>query len=252
MFGQNLRQLAGDYPSISELARQLGINRTQFNRYLSGESFPRPDVLDRICNFFGVDARILLEPVDSLRNSGEVLTGPFLRDFFGDGLSSITEEMFPSGFYRFSRRSFTTQDKFVVGLVYIFRQKDHVMLRGFESKEAMRLQGLGPNRLVREFRGFALRQEDGIAILLSRAHAVTASFNFLARVPSLGNNYWAGYVTRTVTESVVSTRAERMVYEYLGKERGEILRAARSAGLCDESDLIPFHRRLLSIGTPFR
>ncbi|MEP2204195.1 MAG: helix-turn-helix transcriptional regulator, partial [Tateyamaria sp.] len=42
MFGANLRQLAAEYTSISDLARQLGINRTQFNRYLSGESFPRP------------------------------------------------------------------------------------------------------------------------------------------------------------------------------------------------------------------
>ena len=54
MFGSNLRSLARTYPSISELSRQLGINRTQFNRYLAGESFPRPDVLARICDFFDV------------------------------------------------------------------------------------------------------------------------------------------------------------------------------------------------------
>ena len=66
MFGENLRILANDYPSISELSRQLGINRTQFNRYLSGESFPRPDVLWKICDFFEVDARVLLEPVQNI------------------------------------------------------------------------------------------------------------------------------------------------------------------------------------------
>ncbi|MEP2716327.1 helix-turn-helix domain-containing protein, partial [Pseudophaeobacter sp.] len=37
MFGTNLRHLAQNYPSVSELARRLGINRTQFNRYMSGE-----------------------------------------------------------------------------------------------------------------------------------------------------------------------------------------------------------------------
>ena len=51
MFGENLCSLAKGYPSISELSRRLGINRTQFNRYLSGENFPRPDVLARICSF---------------------------------------------------------------------------------------------------------------------------------------------------------------------------------------------------------
>jgi transcriptional regulator with XRE-family HTH domain len=59
MFGANLRELSRRYASISDLSRRLDINRTQFNRYLSGESFPRPDVLDKICEFFGVDARIL-------------------------------------------------------------------------------------------------------------------------------------------------------------------------------------------------
>src|SRR5680860_341270 len=61
IFGDNLRALSADYPSVAGLCRDLGINRTQFNRYLTGESFPRPDVLHRICQFFGTDARILLE-----------------------------------------------------------------------------------------------------------------------------------------------------------------------------------------------
>ena len=63
IFGANLLVLSKDYESITALALELGINRTQFNRYLSGESFPRPDVLSRICDFFKVDARILLEPL---------------------------------------------------------------------------------------------------------------------------------------------------------------------------------------------
>jgi transcriptional regulator with XRE-family HTH domain len=63
IFGENLRLLSRDYPSVTALSQNLGINRTQFNRYLYGESFPRPDILERICNFFHVDARILLEPL---------------------------------------------------------------------------------------------------------------------------------------------------------------------------------------------
>ena len=74
MFGANLRQLARDSASISALCRDLQINRTQFNRYLAGESFPRPDVLHRICSFFGVDARILLEPVSDIHTGA---TGAF-------------------------------------------------------------------------------------------------------------------------------------------------------------------------------
>jgi len=45
IFGTNLKQLCQNKPSISAVTRDLGINRTQFNRYMSGESFPRPDIL---------------------------------------------------------------------------------------------------------------------------------------------------------------------------------------------------------------
>lgn len=144
MFGANLRKLSKSYASISELSRQLGINRTQFNRYLSGESFPRPDVLDRICSFFDVDARILLDPVDSLQIGGSILNGPILSEFSGPGVNNVGESDFPSGFYRFSRRSFVNEAQFVVGLVHVFRHADHVYVRGYEAREAMRQQGLQP------------------------------------------------------------------------------------------------------------
>ncbi|MGC0225182.1 helix-turn-helix domain-containing protein [Pseudooceanicola nitratireducens] len=57
---------------ISALCRELGINRTQFNRYKSAESWPRPDVLDRICRYFGVNARIYLEPLDQIERRAKV------------------------------------------------------------------------------------------------------------------------------------------------------------------------------------
>ena len=100
MFGANPRILAQRYPPISELSRRLRINRTQLNRYLSGESFPRPDVLDRNCEFFDVDALILLEPVASLNLDADVMTSPVPTDFFGFDPRNIPEDIFPSGVYR--------------------------------------------------------------------------------------------------------------------------------------------------------
>ncbi|PCJ04264.1 MAG: transcriptional regulator [Rhodobacteraceae bacterium] len=252
MFGANLRQLAQQYPSISELSRQLGINRTQFNRYLSGESFPRPDVLDRICSFFEVDARILLDPVNSLDTKGQILNGPILVEFLGQGVSALSEQSFPTGIYRFSRRSFTKDNKYLIGLTYVFRLDGVTYVKGFEAKEAMRHQGLPADPHTREFRGYATRQDDGVALIIARRGALTCSFNYLARVASLENNFWVGYVSRTVREGTSSTRATRMVYEHLGHKFGDILTAARGSGFVTESALMPFHRRLLQVGDPFR
>ncbi len=251
MFGANLRILAQSYPSISELSRQLGINRTQFNRYLSGESFPRPDVLARICAFFDVDARVLLEPVQNIRDTSDPLTGDFLGDFVGAGVKDIDEALFPSGFYRFSRRSFMDRERFVVGVVWVFREGDSTFVRGYEARAAMRAQGLGINRTAREFRGLVLRQEDGIAAMISRKDAMTASFNFLSRVTSFDNNFWVGYVARTVRDTPESDRVVRMVYEHLGTNIGKAKAASKAAGYCNVDELLPFHQRLLQPDVAF-
>jgi Helix-turn-helix len=252
IFGENLRVLSKQYPSISELSRRLGINRTQYNRYLSGESFPRPDVLGRICDFFDVDARILLEPVSNISAGGQVLSGPVLADFVGVGVNDVPQESFPNGFYRFSRHSFVSHAQFIVGLVYIFRDDGHTYIRGYEAKDAMLQQGLVASTAMREFRGFVARQEDGVAMVVSRRNSMTCSFNYLARIASFENNFWVGYVTRTVRESASGTRAVRLVYEHLDGDRAKIMAAARESGFQSLDDLMPFHRRLLQIDEPFR
>ncbi|MEP2716713.1 XRE family transcriptional regulator [Pseudophaeobacter sp.] len=209
-------------------------------------------MLDRICSFFEVDARILLEPVESIGRQGQILNGPFLSDFLGYGIRQVHETMFPTGFYRFTRRSFVNSEKFVIGLVYVFRSgSTATYIKGFEARDAMRYQGLPDGAKVREFRGVVTSHEDGVAFVISRRHAMTYSFNYLARVGSLENNFWLGYVARTVRDST-GERVTRMVYEHLGHDLGPALRTARNAGFASTEELIPYHRHLLQPEVPFR
>ncbi|OWU83507.1 XRE family transcriptional regulator [Oceanicola sp. 22II-s10i] len=252
IFGANLRHLSGRYPSIAGLCRELGINRTQYNRYLSGESFPRPDVLLRICHFFETDARILLEPVDSLSPiATDLLNHPAISPYLGSESTAVPEDLMPGGIYRFSRRSFVDAELAVTGLVYVFRADGYSFVRGYEAKEAMSQQGLDASPQTREFRGIFLKQEEGVAALISRKGAITCTFNFLSRVPAFENNFWVGYVTRTVAETIAGHRATRMVYEHLGHDFGAALRAARSSGFVQPEMLPAFHQRLLRLKEPF-
>lgn len=174
MFGANLKHLCREAPSISALCRDLGINRTQFNRYLSGESFPRPDVLHRICTFFDVDARILLEPVDQIATtSGFAMHHPELAGFLGPDITRIDQELLPDGFYRFIRRSFMDQQKFVEALVYVYRLGDFCFVRGHEAREAMSRVGLPESPRGREFGGFFFRQDRGVAAQVARRGATS-------------------------------------------------------------------------------
>jgi transcriptional regulator with XRE-family HTH domain len=59
---ENLRLLSSYMASISDLARRLGINRSQINKYLAGSTYPRPALLRRICDHFGVEAHEILMP----------------------------------------------------------------------------------------------------------------------------------------------------------------------------------------------
>lgn len=54
-FAENLRLLCSHYASVAEVCRRIGINRQQFNKYLSGASTPSLHSLRRICDFFGVE-----------------------------------------------------------------------------------------------------------------------------------------------------------------------------------------------------
>ena len=61
-FARNLRLLCSYYRSIAEVCRRLGINRPQFNRYLSGRYRPSAHTLRRFCDFFGVEEHEILLP----------------------------------------------------------------------------------------------------------------------------------------------------------------------------------------------
>lgn len=253
IFGRNLRRLAAPYPSVAALCRELGINRTQFNRYIAGESFPRPDVLHQICQFFGVDARILLEPVDGLEPSvRDLLNHPELEGFFGAEPLDIPEAIFPSGFYRFVRRSFIDESQLVLGLIFVKRRDGYTFLRSYEPREAMRTQGLSMAPQDREFRGLILRQQEGVIALASHRGTLSCSFNFLSRQSSFQPNIWEGYATRSIRESVSGRRASRMVYEHLGRFSGQVLETARAAGLVHPDSVPEYHLRLLRMDQEFR
>ncbi|WP_280564314.1 MULTISPECIES: helix-turn-helix transcriptional regulator [unclassified Chromohalobacter] len=71
-FLANLRLLCGYYPSIAEVCRRLHINRSQFNRYLSGRYRPRHAALQRICALFGVEEHELYLPQAEFRTLVQV------------------------------------------------------------------------------------------------------------------------------------------------------------------------------------
>lgn len=66
-FAENLRVLAGYAKSVSDICRSCGVNRTQFHRYLAGETLPSLRNLRRLCDYFGVEEHEILLDRKSFR-----------------------------------------------------------------------------------------------------------------------------------------------------------------------------------------
>lgn len=250
-FGRNLRELAKSYPSISGLCREIGINRTQFNRYLAGESFPRPEILTQICSFFEVDAQSLLVPLSQVPVPGLGTDHPFLSDFVGPKADSISEERFPSGFYRFTRQSFLDTDLIMLGLAYVFRRDGFTFLRGYASRSMMRDLALPTNSPLREFRAVVTPQEEGVYFTLSHRHNIASVFNYVSRASALHRDVWVGFAARPERDTVTKRRISRLVYERIGNSFSEVRAAAASTGYVPLSEIPKLHQKYLRVGTPF-
>lgn len=60
-FSKALRRECAFRGSIAEVCRGTGINRQQFNKYLSGQIMPSARTLQKICAFLGIAAETLLQ-----------------------------------------------------------------------------------------------------------------------------------------------------------------------------------------------
>ena len=63
---ENLRRLCVERGSINAACRGMGINRQQFDRYLTMQSTPSPTTLKKLCKYFGVEEQELFADPPSI------------------------------------------------------------------------------------------------------------------------------------------------------------------------------------------
>ncbi|TQI65308.1 hypothetical protein FHT98_5189 [Bosea sp. AK1] len=66
-FAANLRMLCERHGPITSICRKIGLNRQQFNKYLSGVHAPSPRNARAIAHFFGLSPAIMLADPDEVR-----------------------------------------------------------------------------------------------------------------------------------------------------------------------------------------
>lgn len=88
-FADNLRQACFRYPSIAAVCDGTGINRQQFNKYLSGKTLPGSKTLNRICSFLGVTEEAMFAAIPGMQAEPDKGTAPVSKYRFRHPVSSI-------------------------------------------------------------------------------------------------------------------------------------------------------------------
>lgn len=138
---ENLRLLVGYYPSIAEVCRRIGLNRQQFNKYLSGQTRPARHSLRRICDFFGVEDYELMMPADQFRALIAVRpqkaerpksTLPYVEPVEALFSASRTDIARYLGYYFTYRFSFSQPDLVLKSLVRLWLEDGRVVSKRVE------------------------------------------------------------------------------------------------------------------------
>jgi transcriptional regulator with XRE-family HTH domain len=251
VFGRNLRLLIAGAGSVSSVCNRLGINRTQFNRYLGGEAFPRPDVLHRICLFFGVDGRILLEPLSEIRKDQRFQSAVQLQEIaFHVGGRPFDHYLLPDGLYRFWRRSFSESGKFILGIARIYTENGAKLYKSFDIyREPLRA---GTKRHARKHpnRGVLMQHFDGFSVMVGSDSDHALSFTFFEYGLQGNGRYFDGITILTRRQMPGVQRASVVVLERI--PQAEILWTARNAGIQDGEEVPVMVRKAIErLDAPF-
>lgn len=137
-FRENLRLACGYYRSVAEVCRKLEINRAQFNRYLNGSTTPSSFILQKICDFFGLEPTEIYLHRDQFRKLIEVrqeqkpTRAPYIEHVERLHQQSLGKFDKYLGYYFEYYNSMTLYGRVIRGLVRIFKEGNGVYYERFE------------------------------------------------------------------------------------------------------------------------
>jgi transcriptional regulator with XRE-family HTH domain len=235
----NLRYLCGFYPSISEVCRRLGINRQQFNKYLSGQVRPSRYNLRRIAEFFSVEPEDLDLPPARFadfaaaprRDTLAMLPGPAIElcaDLVQRSRGALDRYL---GYYLRHFYAFSYPAHVITSLAVLARREEGYV---WKNLEIMRLPDRPHRRVVMKYEGTALLLGDRIFILECET-LLRSAVTELILYPSYRNPIatLSGVQTGAPTVRGRKPTASTVLLEHLGTAP-DLRRALRRCGLFHE------------------
>lgn len=242
VFPNNLAQLMAREPSVSAFCRAVGLNRTQFNRYLSGESSPRPEVLAKICDHFKVDARILLEPLDQTAPRAEATPMvSALAGFLGPRRLDVSTDLLRNGFYRRWRNSISQPGKVAHMLTHI---KDGDGARVYRT--CVRKSGAVDDVRDRRIVGVLIGSADSFILMTKFKDGPTMCHGVFEYQHRSIEGVYPGISLFSRARHPNARRLVREVLEYVPSELGKLREVALHDQFCDMAEAPRHVREILT------
>jgi len=244
---RNLRRLAKQHGNISKLCREIGINRQQFNKYLSGASLPTSQNMRKICTFFGIAEEALLSPKsEELQTSVKAAAAPAtpaLEEMFAGLVTEFTSQnprSFKSGYYFAYYPMMADPRRLIRVLIVTWREGNHVYFKRFTR---VREAGVKTKYYPRgKHLGIVVQRNDAI-FLLGYNRVGYQDINLMT-FNALINNSSQMRTGLALIMSPWGPLATRVTLEYVGGkvDRRDIMRKCQVLAI-DSPEIDPLIRR---------
>ncbi|WP_339114913.1 helix-turn-helix transcriptional regulator [Thioclava sp. GXIMD2076] len=247
---RNLRLLCSYHSSIVSVCQQLGVNRSQFNRYLTGETFPSLRSMRRICDFFGVEeAELLLShaqfaEIVRLRPQSTGLRTELdtVARTATDLRAGSAKALMPYlGHYLTWYNSMSHPGQVLCALTRLYETPFGVNVKSVES-----VGRVGARKFTCKYEGACFLLGDRLFMTVME----TLTRNEVMQIilyPSYNNRirYLSGVVSGVAARAPRPPSATQMVMEYLGKSVDLRAMMRRSGLYAPDDSLIPEEVRLM-------
>ena len=253
IFGENLKDLIELRGSAAQVSRELGISRVQMGRYLNATSFPKPHQLKAMCDYFGVDARILTDrltaaDLEEIRVHGGLYKPKMSNrslmqafDYIGD-LAPFSEKTheFPDGLYRMQGLSQTIPDTITTSFFQITTLRRARVARMTLPVRFADVVGGSVNhtsRKDREIRGIVCALSGGAMVQFYSARMQRLVGTTFLEPLELGSAHaYRGYFSMARPETVGVPLVSRVSVEWIEPRCRALIRAAHAPRFIKVSD----------------
>lgn len=241
-FKKNLSLVTSYGRSVSDVCRRAGINRQQYNRYLSGQSSPSLSTLRRICDFFGLDTHEIL--LDHKTFAKIIRLRPPLLKKNGDPVFQFVRNISQQ-----SRNQVNLMSKYE-GYFHSYIQLDDMPQNILRSLISIRNNGLGwisksieryprsaytvPNKV--NYKGVAFLNADRLILMEQENASRQSTWTTMMYTTDFDEpNILSGLSLGITPETSHDIICYRTVWEFLGKQP-RLRTAILKCGLIDKND----------------